>query len=110
MTWAALIAALVAFFGPILEAWLADLLKKVEAKLAGAEVPEEAVVVVHDVFAAARASLSWWDRLRGRGRVLAAFERIALTRAAQIVQRAAKGTGYVAHLTAAELETLYPTR
>ncbi len=87
MTWQALIAALIELFSPLFLAWLRDLLKR--SNFATGTLPEDPSLAILDAFANARAELTIWDRLRGRGRVLAACERVAMSRAKELVTRAA---------------------
>ena len=103
MTWPALLAALFELLSPILLAWLRDLLKR--ANLATGACPENTALAIHDVFANARAELSLWDRLRGRGRVLAACERVAIARAKDVATRAA-GSGVPLVLTGVEYDRI----
>ena len=105
MSWALLIELLIAFL-PVVLAWLKDILKDVKAELlAQGACPADPHVAIHDVFAAARAKLSWWDRLKGRGPVLAAVERAALWHARKFAA-ACRGEGDPPVLTGAEYDAI----
>jgi hypothetical protein len=95
MNWAALIAVLLELFGPLIRAWLEELFRKAEPKLgvypAGAVVHDAEIT---ELFAAARAQMTWRQWLWRRG-ALAACERVALRRAASVRNAMASGAPIV---------------
>jgi hypothetical protein len=102
VTWQALVAALVELFLPAILSWLRDLLKRLEFDV---ETPADPALAIHDAFANARAQLTWLDRLRGRGAILARCERVALSRAKYIAGRCSGALSEV-KLTGRELEQI----
>lgn len=88
MTWAALIAVILEFFGPQIRAWLESLFTKAESTLS--PFPQSgwlASDVVHELFAKARAQ-TWVWQFRRRA-ILSACERVSLRRAGQFVEAVA---------------------
>lgn len=79
MNWSLIVSLLVQYLPVALE-WLRKLLASVEREMVAA-APEDAVLAIHDVYAAARARMTFLDRMRGRVRILNACERAALKRA-----------------------------
>jgi hypothetical protein len=105
MVWSAFILALIEMLTPYALEWLRELLRHVEDIDNGllADCPADPALAVHDCFAACRARLTLWDRMRGRGRVLAACERVALSHAGELARRA-RGEREAVVLTTAEFE------
>ncbi len=79
MNWAALIALLWQFFGPIIEKWLADLFRGADPD--GAVSALDPPVGMARLFAAARRQT--WPWQFGRRALLATCERVATRRAAE---------------------------
>lgn len=102
MTWAALIAALVAFLEPLLIGWLQDLFAKLQGD--AQPVADAPAVAIHDAFAAARKKLGLWSFLTGKFAVLAAAERVALKHADALAAAARDGSTKVPALTGAECD------
>lgn len=96
MTWAALIAVIIEFLGPALQAWLKELLERLK-KPAEFLAPDEAAIAA--VFAEARKGVNWWSF--GRRATLRAAERVCRRRAGELVL-AATGAVPVPQITLAE--------
>jgi hypothetical protein len=104
MTWLTWINVLTAFFSFV--EWLTDLLAEIE-KIENGKLgimPADPVLAIHDVFAAARAELWWWQR--GKRRVLDAAQRVALGRANELASLAVKGSVVAPVMTVAEFDAV----
>jgi hypothetical protein len=97
MNWAALIALLWQFFGPIIQKWLDGLFDK--AKPEGAVSALDPPAGMARLFAAARAQTWWWQG--GKRALLSACERVAVSRASEFWEVMRVG-GHAPQMTASE--------
>jgi hypothetical protein len=100
--WAVLVKAVIETLLPLALEWLKKLL---ERSAPAVPPPLEDVAAVQDLFASARAKLTFLDRLRGRGGVLDRAERVAVRNARALVARA-QGDGPEVVLSTSERDSI----
>lgn len=99
MSWSLLIQAFAKFFGPLLAALLQELFTKALGQLSDTPSSQPPAVVVSRLFGALRSQTWVWQF--GKRRALATAERIALTRAPEILTALRDGRP-LPQMTAAE--------